>query len=86
MTTKNRHYTKKYEDSAGQSSSCLSACAVENNQLCILLKCVKGIFAQFRCIPEGTGFYFFFYVKFIGNLVLEFFLRMEVIIFKTCYL
>ena len=33
------------EDSAGPSSSCLSACAVEKEQVCSLFKCVRGIFA-----------------------------------------
>ena len=33
------------EDSAGPSSFCLSACAVENNQVCSLFKCVRSTFA-----------------------------------------
>ena len=45
LTIKNIHI-KMSEDSAGPSSSCLSACAVENDQICSLFKCVKDIFAQ----------------------------------------
>ena len=41
------HYIKMTEDSARPSSSCLSAFAVENDQVCSLFKCMRGIFAQF---------------------------------------